>query len=247
VHQTANAARVGAPPARPAARASAAPRREDVHGPADACVRVADAELVRRCRAGERSAWRELVDRYTVYVYAIARRHGLSTDRTEDVVQEVFTRVYTRLGTLQDDGALRPWIAQMTRHAAIDRLRSDTHELPVGSAAPGVAAARDLDRINEAMVVQEALRELPPMLRDTLERFFVHDESYRTIAGALALAPGTVASRISRGLSLLRSALEGDAVATDGRGAGHERRPVSGTCPAPAGGSVLRRPGRPRR
>ncbi len=33
----------------------------------------------------------------------------------EDVFQEVFVRVYDRLGSLRDDAALRPWIAQLTR------------------------------------------------------------------------------------------------------------------------------------
>jgi DNA-directed RNA polymerase specialized sigma24 family protein len=44
--------------------------------------------------------------------------------------------------------------------------------------------------------------------QEILDRFFARDESYRTIAEALELPPGTIASRISRCLARLRERLE---------------------------------------
>src|SRR4051794_38189700 len=99
-----------------------------------------DAELVARCRAGDQDAWRELVDRFSRYVYAIAvQAYRLPEADAEDVFQEVFTRVYERLGQLRDDGAVRPWIAQLTRHCCVDRLREGSRlelieELEAGGA-----------------------------------------------------------------------------------------------------------------
>ena len=88
-----------------------------------------DAALVARCRAGDEEAWRELVERFSRYVYAIAvQGFRLGQEDAEDVFQDVFARVYERLGSLRDDEAVRPWIAQLTRRVCIDRLRSGSRE-----------------------------------------------------------------------------------------------------------------------
>jgi RNA polymerase sigma factor (sigma-70 family) len=164
--------------------------------------------LVERCRAGDEAAWAQIVDRFSSYVYAIAMRFGVSSERAGDVHQEVFLRMFTQLGALRDPGALRPWIAQITRRAAVDALRAGSRELPAGEAELAFDRERGLDELDEAMAVNFALDELPSPFGDALRRFFVEDESYRTIGEALGIPPGTVASRISRGLSLLRELLE---------------------------------------
>jgi DNA-directed RNA polymerase specialized sigma24 family protein len=62
--------------------------------------------------------------------------------------------------------------------------------------------------IEEAAVVRRALDQLPSIYGEVLERFFVRDQSYRVIAHELGLPAGTIASRISRGLSMLRTMLD---------------------------------------
>jgi RNA polymerase sigma factor (sigma-70 family) len=64
-------------------------------------------------------------------------------------------------------------------------------------------------RLDEALMVHEALATLPENCREILDRFFARDESYRDIGEALDLPPGTIASRISRCLVKLRGELEG--------------------------------------
>jgi RNA polymerase sigma-70 factor (ECF subfamily) len=170
-----------------------------------------DAGLVARCRAGDDAAWRELVDRFSRYVYAIAvQGFRLSQQDAEDVFQEVFTRVYERLDSLREDEAVRPWIAQLTRRLCIDRLRAgarvsdtDLDELPE------VPAEDELTALEEAFDVHEAMAGLPENCRQILDRFFARDESYRTIGDTLDLPPGTIASRISRCLDKLREVFEG--------------------------------------
>jgi RNA polymerase sigma-70 factor, ECF subfamily len=171
-------------------------------------ARDLDASLVRRCRAGDESAWTAIVERFSSYVYAITIRYGLSDDRAQDVYQDVFSRAYRHLDSLRDDGALKPWIAQLARRAAVDRLRADGR----GASTPDAEALGDedhsLERIELAMTVQRALEELPEQYGEALRRFFIYDQSYRTIGAALGIPPGTVASRISRGLSQLRGLLD---------------------------------------
>src|SRR6187200_1737766 len=167
-------------------------------------MELSDAQLVGRCRAGEAAAWNELVERFSRYVYAIAvRAYRLPEHDAEDVFQDVFARAYERLGSLRDDAAIRPWLAQLTRNACVDRLRTSARE----PAAEETDAT--LERLDEALTVHEALETLSGDCRDILDRFFARDESYRTIGEALDLPAGTIASRISRCLGKLREQLEG--------------------------------------
>jgi len=172
---------------------------------------LTDAQLVARCRAGDQAAWRELVERFSRYVYAISvQGFRLAEHDAEDVFQEVFTRAYTHLDRLRDDTALRPWIAQLTRNLCLDRLRDSSRTQPVsdeelesGSIDEALAA------IDDALTVHEELAQLGEPCAELLDRFFARDESYKTIGEQLDLPAGTIASRLSRCLTKLRERLEG--------------------------------------
>ena len=142
----------------------------------------------------------------------------------EDVFQEVFARVYERLGSLRDDEAVRPWIAQLTRRVCIDRLRSGARESDADiDELPELPAEDVLTALEDAFDVHDAMAELPENCQQILDRFFARDESYRTIGDTLGLPAGTIASRLSRCLDKLRDAFEGE-----GRN----------TPPTPSGGQV---------
>lgn len=167
-----------------------------------------DAGLVARCREGDEAAWAELVERFSRYVYAIlVGAFRLSDHEAEDIFQEVFARAFERLDGLRDDGAVRPWLAQTARRLAIDRLRAAGRETP-SAEVPDDVVDHELAQLEDALAVRDALEGLPEHCREVIDRFFARDESYRTIAAALDLPPGTIASRISRCLAKLRSELD---------------------------------------
>jgi RNA polymerase sigma factor (sigma-70 family) len=169
-----------------------------------------DAQLVARCRRGDEDAWRELVTRFSRYVYAIcSQAYRLRQEDAEEVFQEVFTRTYEHLEKLRSDEAIRPWIGQLTRRACIDRLRAGSREEIVDPDTMPGGADETMETLDEAFAVHEAMATLSENCREILDRFFAQDESYHTIGAALGIPSGTIASRISRCLSRLREALEG--------------------------------------
>jgi RNA polymerase sigma factor (sigma-70 family) len=171
---------------------------------------LTDAELVARCREGDQEAWRLLVERYSRYVYAITRTFSLREHDAEDVFQDVFARAYERLDSLRDADSLRPWLAQLTRRLCIDKLRAGSREQPGEEEPEGVEDR--IEELTDALALREALESLAEHCQEILDRFFARDESYRTIAEALDLPSGTIASRISRCLAHLRERLEEKAV-----------------------------------
>ena len=171
---------------------------------------LSDAALVARCRTGDESAWAELVNRFSRYVYAIATQgFSLRADDAEDVFQEVFARTYQHLDRLRDDEAIRPWIAQLTRRLSIDKIRAGSREQLSDEEIEPSGFDETFDRLDEALSVREALAQLSESCQEILDRFFARDESYQTIGETLEIPSGTIASRISRCLAKLREILEG--------------------------------------
>jgi RNA polymerase sigma factor (sigma-70 family) len=173
-------------------------------------VETSDAQLVRRCRDGDAAAWGTLVERFSRYVYAIVvQAFRLRDEDAEEVFQDVFAKVYERLDRLRDEDAFRPWLAQLTRNACIDKLRAAPREEATGDALELGGLDETLAQLDEAIAVRDALARLSPDCSEILDRFFARDESYRTIGDALALPSGTIASRISRCLERLRDEYTG--------------------------------------
>ena len=124
----------------------------------DACPH--DAELVARCLAGDRAAWDDLVLEYSRYVYAIASQgYRLQGADAEDAFQEVFLRVYDRLGYAAQPGGAPP----LDRAADPTRLPRQplgraTREEPSELEPEGIDST--VDELDEAFAVREALAEL---------------------------------------------------------------------------------------
>jgi RNA polymerase sigma-70 factor (ECF subfamily) len=175
---------------------------------------ISDADLARACRRGEEQAWALLVHRFSRYVHAITTRaYRLSDADAEEVFQEVFARTYEHLDRLRSDEAIRPWIGQLTRRLAIDRLRLARREVLGEESLAGIEtrAAHEFEQIDQAVAVGAVMATLSGDCQEILDRFFARDESYREIAAALEIPMGTIASRISRCLGKLRVKL-GDSI-----------------------------------
>lgn len=173
-------------------------------------VALSDEHLVRACREGDEQAWAMLVERFSRYVYAIAiRAYRLPEHDAEDVFQEVFARTYEHLHRLRSDDAIRPWIGQLTRRLAIDRLRVARREVADDQVLERMdaSAADDYELIELALEVRAAMATLPEHCQEILDRFFAREQSYHEISAAVEIPMGTVASRISRCLVKLREIL----------------------------------------
>jgi RNA polymerase sigma factor (sigma-70 family) len=168
------------------------------------------ADLVARCRRGDPHAWPEFVRCFAPYVYAIAvRGYRLNEQDGEDVFQEVFLRAWARIDTLRDDAAVRPWLGQLTRRVAIDRLRARSREAVRDDldTLHHVPSADALAGLEDALTVRQAIDDLPGIHREIVDRFFVEGQSHAVIAADLGIAEGTVASRICRARDRLRAQL----------------------------------------
>lgn len=166
-----------------------------------------DDELLARCRAGDESAWNDLVRRHTRRVFNIAYRFSGRSDAAEDLTQEIFIKVYQNLHRYQvGDGAFPAWISTVARHQAIDRYRrrrnerlQDDPEVLALLPASGDSPVRAVERAETARLVHSGLRALPRDLREVLVLCELQEVSYDEAARLLNVPLGTVKSRLNRG------------------------------------------------
>ena len=184
------------------------------------------ALLVQRCMNGEASAWTEMVRTHHRRVYALCYRFTGNAADAEDLTQDVFLKIYANLSSFDAArGSLPVWIATMTRNLLVDNFRRTRNQRATGSLDEGWDGSdelRPMDRLmsgapspHDAAVrrelealVQKALAQVSPELREALILRDLQDLDYKEIAQVLDIPEGTVKSRISRGRAELARLLE---------------------------------------
>ena len=187
------------------------------------------SEVVRRCLSGDSPAWTELVRAHHRRVYALCYRFTGSPTDAEDLTQDVFLKIYSNLTSFDvARGSLQVWITTLTRNLLVDHFRRTRNLRVTGSLDDGWEQSGDdrpmiaLDRLETKgptqhdqatrreleKMVQNALSQVSPELREAVILRDLQDMDYKEIAQVLSIPEGTVKSRISRGRAELARLLE---------------------------------------
>ena len=180
-----------------------------------------DVELVERAQDGDLDAYGELVERYREVAFRTAWLITRSSADAEDAAQDAFVKAFYALGRFRRGQAFRPWILRIASNEARNRRRSAARREQLalraerargpGDAAPSPEAAVVAVEDRAALLV--ALERLPERDRLVIACRYLLELSEAETAAALGVRPGTVKSRLSRGLERLRASME---VAADG-------------------------------
>lgn len=192
------------------------------HHPLDP-VRDAERELIEALRAGSEAAYEILILRFEQPVYGLVSRLVDHPSDAADAVQEVFLKVFRKIGSFRGDSSLRTWIYRIAVNEARNQRRWFSRrrrgEVGLDSAAEDSQGYSDwledpgrspfetaLDHETKAMI-EAALTEVSPVFRAALVLREIEDLSYEQIAEILEVSLGTVKSRILRGREALRRGL----------------------------------------
>ncbi len=179
----------------------------------------ADAELVRQMNSGDDQAFTTFYDRFAPglfsMIYAILR----DQKESEDVLQEAFVQMWKRTGTYDAKrSSLFTWAVMISRHKAIDRLRSRQRQARLAEAvanepdditatAPAERADTVLARSDERDRIRAALAQLGDAQREAIDLAFFAGLTQTQISKKLGTPLGTIKARIRRGLLALREVL----------------------------------------
>lgn len=157
-------------------------------------------------------AFTQLVDANYAPLYRFALSLARNGSDAGDLVQQTFFIWATKGHGLRELSKAKAWLfttlyREFLRSRRRDARSSSLEDLPAAEKDP---AAEDVDRVSriDADTVMSALQTVDEAFRAPLTLFYLEDMSYQEIAGALDVPIGTVMSRLSRGKSQLRMALE---------------------------------------
>jgi len=176
-----------------------------------------DEVTLRRAQAGDREAFRVLVDTYKRRVFALLSRMLFPRRRqalVEDLAQETFLRAYRSLDTFGRQGQLHlsAWLLTIAARLALTetgrtRLGTEPLETIAHTAASTARADESVERARWRLALEVAVADLAPEYRAAFLLREVHGLGYEDIATALGIELGTVKSRIARAREQLREAL----------------------------------------
>jgi RNA polymerase sigma-70 factor (ECF subfamily) len=204
--------------AEPAQEPSAGPDGEQTAGPSD-------AELIQQFKGGRQSAFDRLVVRHQRRIYAITRRMSGNHDDANDLAQETFLAAYRVLERFDERKSFIAFLSRIAINRSINHLRrrkrwrrietrqsEEAARAVTGQAGAGADRQMERDRLMDRL--QKAIEALPPEQKAVLTLKVDQEMSYREIAAALKISPGTVMSRLSRARARLRKELKENSIDT---------------------------------
>lgn len=178
-----------------------------------------DEELMRRLTYRDLHAFKALFSRYGNLVYSTALRVLRDPQMAEDMVQEIFLRLWRKPDSYTATrGKFSTWLTSVARNRAVDEVRSRNRRYRHETASPEEQErefpgpdtedpAVSAELADQRRLILVALAALPPDQRKTIELAYFGGLTQQEIAEKLDQPLGTVKTRIRLGMQKLRAAL----------------------------------------
>jgi RNA polymerase sigma-70 factor (ECF subfamily) len=173
---------------------------------------LSDEGVVKLVQKGNKNIYEEVVKRYQDkllrYVSYIVQDH----DKSEDVVQEVFIKVYVNLNSFNTKKKFSSWIYRIAHNEAINLIKRQKRQISYEENSWIKEIIKDKTNIEiefekkqAICLLKTSLDKLPVKYREALTLYYLEEKSYEEISDILRIAKGTVGTRISRGKKLLKN------------------------------------------
>lgn len=154
-----------------------------------------------------------LVDQYWNRLFCYIRRISyFSQEDIEDILQEVFLKIYRYLNDYDSEMTFSTWVYQITRNATIDEIRKrksrpstiflEDEEL-VKVFKSSINVEKEYISKESIKKIKEIIIKLPERYREVLVLRFIEEKTYEEIIDIVQLPKGTVASLVNRGKKII--------------------------------------------
>ncbi len=160
-----------------------------------------------------------LVKRYQDKLYRyISRISNFNEQEKEDILQDVFVKVYVNLNSFNPDLKFSSWIYRITRNEVINNFRKYQRRPQIARIDPeddfmsrirsGLDLVKEIDVKIDAGHLREILGKINNKYKEVLVLKFLEEKDYKEISDILKIPMGTVATYISRGKKELKKKIE---------------------------------------
>lgn len=172
-----------------------------------------DQELTVLLKERDHAAFTEIYERYWALLFRHARRMIYNDEEAGDIVQEVFSYLWDKSGSIYLQHSLSAYLYSAIRHKTLDLIkRSRVKDKYLFSL--GKFSERSNIDLNEDLILKELERKieagiqlLPPKMRAVFELSRKKNLSHRDIAQELNISDSAVKKQITRALKILRQHL----------------------------------------
>lgn len=157
-----------------------------------------DADLVRRCLAGESECFTRLVERYERVLYNLALRMVGDEEDAKDIVQASFVKTYEKLSSFDPRFKFFSWVYKITLNESLNALqrRKPMEAIPENLPSEERLPEDALDQERLGRRIQIALEHLTPDYRQVIVLRHFLELSYREMAEIIGVPEKTVKSRL---------------------------------------------------
>ena len=175
-----------------------------------------DEELALAIQSGDEEPFGVLMDRYGKKLMRYGRKFLSNPDNIEDLVQDIFIKVYQNIQSFDAERKFSPWIYRIAHNSFINHMRKNANEplLVFNFDAlidhPVYKDPLVEQKENEELrvLVERGIEQLPPLYREVVTLHYFEDLGYQEIAEVLHIPIGTVGVRLRRAREILSKHIE---------------------------------------
>jgi RNA polymerase sigma-70 factor (ECF subfamily) len=173
-------------------------------------VQNQDAQLIERCKEGDRSAQEALYNRFASKMMGVCMRYAGDRDVAADMLQEGFIKVFRYLHQFRGDGSVEGWIRRIMVNTALAHLRKQKalqYKVPLSEAEEHAEPATVHQSMN-ADALMELVQQLPDGYRAVFNLYAIEGYEHQEIAEMLGISEGTSKSQMARARRWLKKNLQ---------------------------------------
>ena len=180
-----------------------------------------ETELIEQLKLGDETAFKTIVEQWKDMVYNTILGIVQNETEAEDLAQDVFIKVFEKIGTFKGDSKFSTWLYRIATTTALDHLRSKKRKKRFGflQSLGGESDEKDLipdfhhpgvslDNKERAAVLFKAIESLPENQKTAYTLHKLEGLSYRDVSDVLNTTVSAVESLMSRANQNLRKELE---------------------------------------
>ena len=170
-----------------------------------------ERELLEACKRGDRTAQKKLYDSLAAKMFAICLRYMGQRDAAEDVLQEGFITLFSRLDSYSGEGSFEGWARKIFVNTALMELRkkdalkmSEDLETAWNVSSDGVSQVQSVGYLE----LLKLIASLPPGYRTVFNLSVIEGYSHREIAQTLGITEATSRSQLQRARVMLQEKIK---------------------------------------
>ena len=170
----------------------------------------ADLDLVKAVKAGDRSAFSELVQRHQKSIYRLALRFTRDHGTAEDIVLESFVKAYQKLNLFEERSSFKSWLFRIAINNSKNRLRSHAHQnIDIEDVTISVNSVSEsgMEYRQAQVLINAEIEKLPDRQRIALTLRVYEDLSFQEIAKIMECPYDTAKANYRHAVLKLKKAL----------------------------------------